>query len=137
MINVIKPVEEKDVVLVADAMPIIRPTEYKALYGFFEDGKCVGGMWLSSSYPHEIGLDYSSKSVYTAKAFAQVFSDLFTLVPTITASVLETNFKCLKMAKQFGFKQVYASDGFIKIELTPENYTYKKKYPLAIPQKLN
>lgn len=132
MINVVKVTDEKDVLLVADAMPLVRPTNFKVLYGFIEDGKCVGGMWLSSSYPHEIGLDYSSKSVYTAKAYAQVFSDLFTLVPTITASVRETNFKCLKMARQFGFKQIYSMDGFIKIELSPENYTYKKKYPLSI-----
>ena len=132
MINAVKVTEEKDIILVADAMPIIRPTKFKVLYGFFEDGKCVGGMWLSSTYPYEMSLEYNSSSVYTAKAFAEVFSGLFTLVPTITASVKETNFKCLKMAGQFGFKQIYSMDGFVKIALRPEDYTYKKKYPLSV-----
>ena len=132
MITGVKVTEEKDVLLVADAMPLVRPTNFKVLYGFFEDGKCVGGMWLSSTYPYEMSVDYSSTSVYTAKAFAEVFSGLFTVVPTITGNIRETNFKCLKMARQFGFKQIYNMDGFIKVELSPENYTYKKKYPLNV-----
>ena len=132
MINAVKVTEEKDVLLVADAMPLVRLTNFKVLYGFFEDGNCVGGMWLSSTYPHEMSVEYSSNSLYTAKAFAEVFSGLFTVVPKITGNIRETNFKCLKMARQFGFKQIYSMDGFIKVELSPENYTYKKKYPLNV-----
>jgi hypothetical protein len=132
MISVIKATEEKDILLIANAMPLVKLTNFKVLYGFFEDGKCVGGMWLSSTYPHEMSVEYSSKSLYTAKAFAEVFSGLFTVVPTITGNIRETNFSCLKMARQFGFKQIYNMDGFVKVELTPESYTYKKKYPLSV-----
>lgn len=132
MINAVKVTEEKDILLVADAMPIIRPTNFKVLYGFFDEGKCVGGMWLSSTYPYEMSVEYNSASVYTAKAFAEVFSGLFTVVPAIVGSIKETNFKSLKLAKQFGFKQIYSMDGFIKVELRPEYYTYKKKYPLSV-----
>lgn len=125
-----KTLEER--LVVRRAMPTIGNVNGLCVYGIWEDGECVGGMWLAAEYPHRLGVEFKCNSYYLIKAVAEIYSAMFRLVPMLTASIECTNHRSLRIAKIFGFRKVYIEGTTYTVELTPQLWRFKDKHPLDL-----
>ena len=112
------------------ALPVLRPSSCLCIYGYWKDGKCVGASWLNEQYPHYLNMEYYDSSAGIVRAIAESFKELFKFRTQLTANIVNTNFKSLKMVKQLGFYTLYEKDGLHLVELTKETWKYQKKYPI-------
>lgn len=117
---------------VKQAMPTIGSVDVLCVFGIWDSGKCVGGMWLASEYPHRLGVEFKCNSYYLIKAIAEIYSAMFRVVPRLTASIDYNNYRSLRIAKIFGFRKVYLEDKTYTVELTPELWRFKDKHPLDL-----
>ena len=75
-------------------------------------------------------MEYYDKSSSIVRAIAESFKCMFKTKSRLTAKILLSNYKSLKMAKQLGFYNLYIKDNFSYVELSTESWKYKKKYPI-------
>ena len=115
---------------VFDALPVLNPKECLCIYGYWREDKCIGASWLDKDFPHYLNMEYYDKSASIVKAIAESFKELFKIKLRLTARILLSNYKSLKMSKQLGFYNLYIKDDFFYIELSKESWKYKKKYPI-------
>jgi len=130
MIQSIKAESSEEQQEIFKALPVLRPNSCLCIYGYWKDGKCVGAVWLNEQYPHYLNMEYYDSSAGIVRAIAESFKELFKLKSHLTANIVNTNFKSLKMGKQLGFYMLYEKDGMHLVELTKETWRYKNRYPL-------
>jgi len=121
----------KELNLVFKALPALNPTDGIHVYGYWKGNKCVGASWLNKEFPHYLNMEYYDKSALIVKAIAESFKELFKIRPRLQAKIDISNYKSNKMTKQLGFYKLYTENGYNIVEIAPETWKFKDKYPVV------
>ena len=125
-------VTDDDKKIIRGGMPRLGVADALICYGFFDNNKCVGGMYLCKQYPYDLVIEFYTKCPTIIKAFSNGFGEFFKIKTCLTASIDVDNSKSLKMVKMFGFNRLYVSDNKVRVEFRKENWRYEKRHPIRI-----
>ena len=123
-------VTDDDKKIICNGMPLYGSINVKISFGFFDNEKCIGGMYLSNEYPHLLTLEFYCKCPTIVKALSYGFSKFFEIQTCINGEINITNTKSLKVTKMLGFVRLYVLNNKVTVQLRKENWRYKNRHPI-------
>lgn len=115
---------------VKKAMPKHGTIDALCIVGYWDKEKCVGGVYLSHQYPHDLVMEFYSHCPTVIQAIGYSFNEFLKLKNQLNAKIKDDNYKSLKIAKMLGFKKLYKLDGQTTVQLNKQDWRYQKRYPL-------
>jgi hypothetical protein len=105
------------------------PCEIMFVYGFWKDEICLGGTFLTKTYPYKFTIAYkNANSISMAKVLANVLRETTDFHNSLLGEISKTNVKALKHAKSLGFKRVYSTNDTVTLEFKKEYWRYKSRW---------
>ena len=105
------------------------PYQIMFVYGFWKNGICLGGTYLTKSYPYKFTIAYkNANSISIAKVLANVLRETTDFHNSLLGEISKTNVKALKHAESLGFKRVYSTNDTVMLEFKKEYWRYKARW---------
>ena len=130
MIEARLAITDDEIAIVRKAMPLFGTSTGVCIYGYWDDGKCIGGSYLQKQFPHELVMEFYCHCPTVIKAIANSFSGMLKIYPQLNAKIEITNKKSLKIAKMLGFVKLYIADNKVAFQFNRKNSRYNKRCPL-------
>lgn len=128
MIEAKLAVTDSEIKAVCMAMPKLGTLNVLCVYGYWNNDKCVGGAYLTKTFPNDLVMEFYTKCPTVINAIGASFVEMFKLKKQLTARINVTNYKSLKMVKMLGFNTLYTDNTSITVEFHKENWRYNKRY---------
>jgi hypothetical protein len=107
------------------------PYDIMFVYGFWKDEMCLGGTFLTKSYPYKFTIAYkNANSISMAKVLANVLRETTDFHNSLLGEISKTNVKALKHAESLGFKRVYSTKDTVTLEFKKEYWRYNARWTI-------
>ena len=107
------------------------PDQIMFVYGFWENNICLGGTYLTKTYPYKFTIAYrNANSMSMGKALGSVLKQTTDFYNSLLGEISKTNIRALKQAKALGFKKVYSTEDTLVLEFKKEYWRYNKRWPI-------
>lgn len=107
------------------------PYQVMFVYGFWENEVCLGGIFLSKSYPYKVTVAYkNANSISIAKAIGHMLGEATDFHNSLIGEIDKKNIQALKHAQKVGFKKVYSTEDTIVLEFKKEYWRYKARWTI-------
>lgn len=125
-----KAITENDINQIYAAMKIYKTKDFLCMYGYWNKDECVGGAYLEKAFPHNLVMEFYTRSPIVLKAIWESFVEMLKIRNQLNAVIDISNRKSLKIAKMLGFIKVYTDNNQVNLQFKPDNWRYNKRYNL-------
>jgi hypothetical protein len=107
------------------------PYHIMFVYGFWKNGICLGGTYLTKTYPYTFTVAYkNANSISIAKALGNVLRETTDFHNSLLGEIKKTNVRALKHAQMLGFKKIYSTEDTVVLEFKKEYWRYKSRWTI-------
>jgi hypothetical protein len=106
------------------------PMDTEYMYGYWENGICVGGSGISAEDNNFLYVLETTPSLWYPKSFGVMLKDVLPKCFELRALIDLQNVTCIKAVISGGFKKVYSTEHKVMYVLTKESWRFQKRWPI-------